>query len=132
MHPDVRERTLAIFAEDTGLSAVFGCYDDRPEAVSAVSRVRNLLHRLVHLDSAGEVKSFCTACGAVRRSAFDGIGGFPPNQAMMEDVALGLRLTQGGHRIRLDSSLQCTHLKRRTLVGMARTDLLCRAVPGRV
>lgn len=129
VHPDVRQRTLATFAGDAGLSAVFGCYDDRPEAVSAVSRIRNLLHRHVHMESAGEVTSFWTACGAVRRRAFEQVGAFPADQAMMEDVALGLRLTRAGHRIRLDTALQCTHLKRWTLVDMARTDLFDRAVP---
>jgi hypothetical protein len=65
----------------------------------------------------------------VRRAAFDAVGGFDEAIAMMEDVDLGLRLAAAGERIELLPALQGKHLKAWSLIGMARTDLLNRAIP---
>jgi hypothetical protein len=67
----------------------------------------------------------------VRRTAFEAVGGFDerPVRRFIEDIELGYRLRQGGHRIRLDKEIQATHLKRWTLRSVLRTDLLYRAIP---
>ncbi len=124
-----RKVIAEILAPGSGISAVFGAYDDRPGAPGAVSRFRNLLHRHVHLENAGPAGTFWTGLGAVRRGAFDAVGGFDPDQRMMEDVKFGMALARAGHAIRLDPRLQGTHLKAWTLGSMARTDLLDRAIP---
>ena len=129
MLPDARDVILACLAADPAIDAVFGTYDADPGAPGHVSRFRNLLHRHVHLESAGEIASFWTGLGAVRRAAFDGAGGFDEGRRMMEDIALGMALARRGGRIVLDPALQGKHLKRWTLGGMVRTDLRDRAIP---
>ena len=117
---------------DPGLAAVFGSYDDRPEAPGTVSQFRNLLHHHVHQEGAGPALTFWAGLGAVRREAFEAVGGFDAERyprPSIEDVELGLRLTRAGHAIRLDPELQGTHLKAWTVGTMVRTDLWRRGVP---
>jgi GT2 family glycosyltransferase len=132
VHPDAFERIRLAFDADPGLTAIFGSYDDRPEAAGAVSGFRNLLHHHVHQEAAGPIRSFWAGLGAVRRDAFAAAGGFDADRfpdASIEDVELGVRLAARGARIRLDPALQGTHLKSWTLTEMLRTDLLRRGVP---
>src|SRR5207248_11244099 len=70
VHPDALERMRAAFAGDETLTAVFGCYDDAPEADGVVSRFRNLLHHHVHRAAAGQADTFWAGLGAVRSRAF--------------------------------------------------------------
>jgi GT2 family glycosyltransferase len=120
-------RTLAA----TGAAAVFGSYDAQPSAPGIVSQFRNLLHHYVHQRGKPEAFTFWAACGAVRRAAFEAIGGFDERgpAAVLEDVDLGYRLRAAGYRIVLDKAMLCTHLKRWTLASMIRTDVRFRAVP---
>ena len=69
---------------------------------------RNLLHHTVHQRSAGDVRSFWAGLGAVRRTAFDDVGGFDADRypwPSIEDIELGARLAGKG-RIILDPELQ--------------------------
>lgn len=127
--PHVRGRVLDAFAAEPGLDAIFGLYDDVPHCRGAVAQFRNLLHHFVHLNGPDRPHSFWTGCGAVRRAAFDRLGGFNPRLRMMEDVEFGLRLTQAGGRIRLDRCLRAKHLKCWSLAGMIRMDVHDRAIP---
>ncbi len=128
VHKDARHRLETFFKGHPDHVGVFGTYDANPASPEAVSRTRNLLHRFVHLENAGDVVSFWTGCGAVRAEAFETLGGFDATQEMMEDIEFGIRLADRG-RIRLDPDLQGRHFKRWTLAGIARTDLLHRALP---
>ncbi len=96
-----------------------------------MSAFRNLLHHHVHQTSPGPATTFWAGLGAIRRDAFLGIGGFDGAYAVpsIEDVELGLRLTDAGHRIELAPDIQGKHLKDWTLPGMIRCDVLHRAVP---
>ncbi|EKE43384.1 hypothetical protein OCGS_2516 [Oceaniovalibus guishaninsula JLT2003] len=126
--PDTRaviERVL----ENPGVAAVFGAYDTAPMVTKTVSRFRNLLHRHTHVSHAGDVTSFWTGLGAVRRADFESVGGFDSSQRMMEDVKFGMALARAGRRIVLCPDLQGTHRKGWSLAGMIRTDLLHRAIP---
>lgn len=127
--PDARRVLTAFFAAHPDHAAVFGAYDDDPGDPGRVSRIRNLLHRHVHLKNAGPAVTFWTGCGAVRRRDLEAVGGFDPALPMMEDIALGMDLARSGRRIALVPALQGKHLKRWTLLSMARTDLLHRAIP---
>ncbi|WP_375291106.1 glycosyltransferase family 2 protein [Qipengyuania sp.] len=129
VHSDARAKVLNFFRDHPDHAAVFGSYDDDPAADTVVSRFRNLLHRHVHIENAGEAVTFWTGCGAVRRSAFEQAGGFDAQQPMMEDIKLGLELTARGHRIRLDPTIQGKHLKRWSLGTMFHTDMFHRAIP---
>ncbi len=124
-------RAVATLEQEPDVVAVFGSYDTRPRAPGLVSQFRNLLHHFVHQQGAPEAMTFWAGCGAVRRAAFDAVGGFDerPLRHFIEDIDLGYRLRQAGFRIRLDREMLCTHLKRWTLASMTRTDLWYRAVP---
>jgi len=130
--PGAVRRVAQVFEDNPGLAAVFGSYDARPRAEGVVSQYRNLLHHFVHQNGNPEASTFWAGCGAIRRSVFEEIGGFDERRfprPSIEDIELGYRLRQAGHRILLDKGLQGTHLKRWTLRSVLWTDIFCRAVP---
>jgi len=120
-----------VFEEQPDVDAVFGSYDVWPRAKGLVSQYRNLLHHFVHQKGNPEASTFWAGCGAVRRSAFEEIGGFDEERfpRYIEDIELGYRLRRAHHRILLDKGLYGTHLKRWTLLSMIRTDIIGRALP---
>jgi glycosyltransferase involved in cell wall biosynthesis len=125
-------RLAKTFSEQPALAAVFGSYDATPAAGGLVSQYRNLLHHFVHQNGNPNASTFWAGCGAIRRQAFERVGGFDDrsfSRPSIEDIELGYRLRALGCRIRLDKELQATHLKRWTLYSMIRTDVVCRAVP---
>jgi hypothetical protein len=130
--PDALRRLREALDRDRGLAAVFGAYDDRPAAPTSVSRFRNLLHHHVHASSAGPATTFWAGLGAIRREAFDSVGGFDAERyprPSIEDIELGMRLHAAGRRIELDPNARGTHLKRWTLASMLRTDFGARGAP---
>ncbi len=137
VHPETLGRALARFADDPGLSALFGSYDDTPQAPGLVSQFRNLLHHFVHQqgdfrDDIRPAHTFWTGCGVMRREVFLTFGGFDPRlypRPAIEDIELGYRLTRAGHRIVLARDVQATHMKRWSLAEMIRTDIFRRGVP---
>jgi GT2 family glycosyltransferase len=131
VHPGTIGNVAERLAGRPELAAIFGAYDDQPTAPGAASGFRNLLHHYVHLHSAGPASTFWAGCGAIRRNAFESVGGFREvyRRPSIEDVELGQRLHASGFPIELDPSIQVTHGKQWSLGGMFRTDLLQRAVP---
>jgi cellulose synthase/poly-beta-1,6-N-acetylglucosamine synthase-like glycosyltransferase len=132
IHAGVLRRFRDLFSEDEGLGAAFGSYDDRPSENDFLSQYRNLYHRYVHLQGAGEAATFWAGCGAVRRDLFLRLEGFDTEafpRPQIEDIELGYRIRDAGYRIVLDPAIEGTHLKRWTLKGIVRTDLLDRGVP---
>ncbi|MEW6145690.1 MAG: glycosyltransferase [Thermodesulfobacteriota bacterium] len=132
----VTENTLGqfaeLFADDPGISAAFGSYDDSPSAPDFISQYRNLLHHFVHQRSSGDAWTFWAGCGAVRRSVFSEFGGFDEKRFQLpsiEDIELGYRLKDKGYRIALDKNIQVKHLKHWQLLSVVRTDIFNRAVP---
>ncbi len=129
---DALGRLGQAFVDDVGLDAVFGAYDDEPAHRSHVSSFRNLLHHHTHHRSEGAAETFWTGLGAVRRTRFEEIGGFDEHRyrwPSIEDIDFGVRLRHAGGRIRLDPTIQGTHLKRWTLRSMVVTDFRHRGVP---
>ena len=132
VHRDALARIESAFAADPELTALFGSYDDAPEAPGAVSGFRNLLHHHVHQSAAGPALTFWAGLGAVRREAFLAAGGFDASRyplPSIEDIELGARLSADGARIMLDPELRGTHLKRWTVSEVVRTDFSRRGVP---
>ncbi|MCL4866864.1 MAG: glycosyltransferase family 2 protein [Gemmatimonadales bacterium] len=132
VHRDTLRRVDQAFTAAPGLVAVFGTYDDAPPTPGFVSQFRNLMHRYVHLQSAGVADTFWAGCGAVRREAFLAVGGFDASRyprPQIEDIELGYRLRDAGGEIRVDAAIQGAHLKRWTFVGGTRTDLVDRGIP---
>ncbi len=118
--------------DNDSLDAVFGSYNRDPQHDALISQYRNLLHHYVHQTSREEATTFWAGFGAIRRCSFERTGGF--NAAlypapMIEDIELGHRMRAAGMRIRLEKSVQVTHLKKWTTLGMVRTDILRRGIP---
>jgi glycosyltransferase involved in cell wall biosynthesis len=127
---------LGLFAEnflrDLGISAVFGSYDDKPAWPTFIAQYKNLMHHYVHQVSSASPVTFWAGCGAIRKSVFNQVGGFDDTRytsPSIEDIALGLKLVQSGHRIFLDKRIQAKHLKRWTFRSVLRADIVNRAVP---
>jgi GT2 family glycosyltransferase len=128
--PDALDRIRRAFDADPGLEAVFGSYDAAPRAPGIVSQYRNLLHHFTHQHADRAASTFWAGCGAVRRAAFEAVGGFAGRRFDgIEDLELGVRMRRAGFRIMLDKRLNGTHLKRWTLRSMVSTDIRRRAIP---
>lgn len=131
VQPTTLEKIADEFHRDPSLAAVFGSYDAFPGAPNVLSQYRNLLHHFVHQGGNEEAFSFWSGCGAIRKAVFLDQGGFDVgyDNASVEDIELGSRLSEAGHRIALVKSIQVKHMKRWTLVQMIRTDIQKRAIP---
>jgi len=131
IHPGAVWRAVRILDEDPSAAAVFGSYDDRPQARGLPTEYKNLLHHFVHQTGKRQASTFWSGCGAIRRSVFHEVGGFDEIgfPRCIEDIELGYRLRAAGHRILLDRKLQGTHLKRWSLRSWITTDICCRAIP---
>ena len=106
------------FRKDPELAAVFGSYDEAPAESNFVSQYKNLMHHYVHQHATEAQVSFWAGCGAIRSDIFLEAGGFDEARyprPSIEDIELGLRLSKAGKKIRLNKTLQATHLKKWTL-----------------
>lgn len=131
VHQNAIELVDDAFSCDRALDALFGAYDDAPSAAGMVSEYRNLLHHFTHCTAQGNAWTFWAGCGAIQRRLFSHCGGFDESYRTpsVEDIELGLRLSQAGARIRVIPQIQVCHMKRWTLGGMIRTDICHRAWP---
>jgi glycosyltransferase involved in cell wall biosynthesis len=132
VHPDTIERIMQNFAGDKDLDAVIGTYDDSPADPGFLSQYRNMFHHYTHCQSAGQVTTFWSGCGAMRRDVFIKYGGFDEQRyrcPAIEDIELGTWVTADGGRIVLDQKIQCKHLKRWSFSNMVKTDIFQRGIP---
>lgn len=131
IHPDTIEVAVEALSADPGLSAVIGSYDDEPGHPSFLSQYKNLFHHWVHQTSGEQASTFWTGCGAIRRDAFIAIGGFNQGypRPSIEDIELGFRLRNAGHRIRLEKRMLAQHLKCWRFWNLVHTDIFRRGVP---
>jgi len=129
--PDHIARAAEAFGHHPEASAIIGSYDNKPAAPGLVSRYRNLLHHYTHQHGSPDAQTFWAGCGAIRRDAFEEVGGFDESyrQPSVEDIELGYRLRRAGHCIRLVPSWQVKHLKKWTLGDLIFTDIGRRAIP---
>jgi len=123
----VRQAVQAL--DEGGWDAVFGSYTSETPAADFFSQFHNLLHHYTHQHSRESAVTFWSGCGAVRRNAFEAVGGFDDRHPPVEDIALGYALSAAGFRIRLDKRMQVTHLKRHSFLTLLRTYFAGRAVP---
>lgn len=129
---DALGRIVDILSEGSGVAAVFGAYDTRPQAPGLVSQYLNLVHHYVHASHPGDAETFWAGLGAVRRAAFLRAGGFDAERyrrPQIEDIELGYRLRSMGCRIVLDPTIQGTHLKRWTVKDLVWNGVRDRGVP---
>ena len=129
--PGVVERVERFFTAHPEASAVFGAYDDTPEAPGFISQYRNLQHRYVHCNSGRDARTFWAGLGAVKADVFRGVGGYDERfrRPSVEDIDLGYRLTAAGAKIQIDPDLGGKHLKRWTFTSSVVSDVRDRGVP---
>lgn len=123
---------VALFTAVPTLGACFGSYDDSPAEPNFLSQYRNLQHHFVHQQGSADASTFWSGCGAIWRQLFWQMGGFDATRfprPSIEDIELGYRLRAAGHTIRLQKSLQVTHLKRWRAKQLLLTDIRDRAIP---
>jgi glycosyltransferase involved in cell wall biosynthesis len=132
IHPDALRRLAEHFRAEPESSAVFGSYDDKPASPGLVSQYRNLLHHYVHQKGRGAAQTFWAGLGAVRKKEFMAVGMFDEwhyARPQIEDIELGRRIRQAGHKIVLDPDIKGTHLKKWTLRSTLLADFQHRGVP---
>lgn len=132
IRPDTVSKVAATFSSDPEVDAMFGSYDDSPDAGDFSSQYRNLMHHFVHQQAREQAVTFWSGCGAVRREVFLEAGGFDQvryTRPCVEDIELGYRLVKAGHKIVVNKEVQVKHLKRWTLKGMIKADIFDRAIP---
>ena len=119
------------FKENSQVTAIFGSYDDEPEASNFLSQYKNLLHHFFHQTAKEEASTFWSGCGSIRRTTFLALGGFDEKyrQPAIEDVELGYRLRRAGKKICLKKEMQCKHLKEWRALSLLKSDFFYRALP---
>ncbi len=129
--PGAVERVERFFAAHPDAGALFGAYDDSPEAPGFMSQYRNLQHRYVHCHTSREARTFWAGLGAVRADAFRAVGGYDERfrRPSVEDIDLGYRLHASGATITVDPGLNGKHLKRWTFMSSIVSDVRDRGVP---
>jgi hypothetical protein len=132
VHPDTIEQMIRNFDRDKNLVAVIGTYDDSPADTGFLSQYRNMFHHFTHCQSVGQITTFWSGCGAMRRDVFIEYGGFDEkryHRPAIEDIELGTWVTADGGKIVLDEKIQCKHLKRWSFCNMVKTDICQRGIP---
>ena len=112
-------------AFDAGYDAVVGHYTERTPAPGFFSQYQNYYTYYNHDRQAGDINWFWTAMGAVRRAAFEEVGGFSEHfrGASAEDMQLGYELSRAGRRIVLAKDVRGAHDHHHTFRSLVRNDL---------
>ena len=130
VHPDTLRRLVAALADDSEVAAVCGAYDAAPEVRGHVSTYRNLLRHFEQTRPGG-VRRFWAGCCAIRRSAMESTGLFNEwhfTQPQVEGIELAGRIRAAGLEVRIDPTIQATHLKEWTLASFLKKDLRDRRI----
>ena len=89
-----------------------------------ISSFLNLLDYSMFLRSSNYAILPCTSYFAIKREIFEDLNGFNENykKPYVEDLELGMRLINKGHRIRLDKRLKFIHLKKHTFQSFFKNE----------
>jgi glycosyltransferase involved in cell wall biosynthesis len=117
------------FRDQPEVSAIFGSYRKTTGPTNFFSIYKNLVHHYTHQKSREDAATFWTGLGGMRTEVFRANGGFDEAYRSLEDMELGYRLFQSGHRTGLLKHIQATHCKRYSFVGVIKSDVLNRAIP---
>ncbi len=125
VRPDTVERMLKCLDDDPSLDAVIGRYALTHPNPDSVSQFKNAWIHHSYGSRPRDIGWFFTAIGAVRREAFEAVGGFDERfhpRTGGGDVDFGRRLRRHGSTIRLDPSIEVVHRKRFDLAGLLGND----------
>lgn len=122
-------QVVETFHRRPDISALFCSYQKQTLPANFFSTYKNLVHHYTHQTSRAEAATFCGGFGAIRKDVFLQFHGFDESRRSLEDIELGYRLHQAGHKIYLNKQIQVTHCKYYSLLGLLQSDLLHRAIP---
>lgn len=129
---DTLRTAIMILTQHPELGAIYGSCDVSPLTSGFLSQYRSLVQRYYHEKNADDACTFCSACGIMRSSVFERVGGYDEwhfSRRQLEDLELGQRIRSLGERIVPRPDLRATHLRKWTLRRMISTEILDRAVP---
>jgi len=131
MQPDTLSRYVEVLRDHPTVDAVVGSLAPDTPMSGFFSKFKNFQHHHTHQTAEQDGATLDSGRMAIRRHAFEELGGFEPafTGAGIEDIALGYRMHRGGRRIRFAPSIQIVHLKSYTLLQMVRSDIFFRAIP---
>ncbi len=110
--PDAAARVVDDLATDPDAAGVNGVYEQEPANDPASPFDRYMaLRKFCNFSGFRTFTHITTACGAIRRSVFDEVGGFDVRFVEMEDIELGYRVTER-YKILLDQDVRCRHFFR--------------------
>jgi GT2 family glycosyltransferase len=126
--PNTLRQILDAFSGNPCFDALFGSYTMQCPLDNFFSRYKNLHHHFIHQISQRKAETFWSGCGAIRKIAFEAVGGYG-SMEFLYDIDLGYRLNRTGYRIELIPNIQVKHHKYYSFYGLIKSDLLGRAVP---
>ena len=132
VHPDTLAKLANKLKRCPEVDAVFGSYDDAPQAPNFIAQYKNLFHHYMHQHGKEDASTFWAGCGTVKRSTFLALDGFDVRRyprPSIEDIDLGYRLRQAGGKIHLAKQVQVKHHKAWRLNSLVKTDVFDRAIP---
>jgi glycosyltransferase involved in cell wall biosynthesis len=117
--------------QETAEDGLIGSYDSSPAASSHISKFRNILHHHHHQENDLRKGVFWGAFSLIKKRIFEDVGGFDEQFFLpsIEDVELGIRLSNCGYVIRIHADIQVKHLKKWTFYNWMITDIFLRAKP---
>jgi len=109
---------------DGGLDVAVGLQSAVSEFPNATSIYKNLWLRHTYSIRSGRFSVIYSSAVAIRKSAFEAVGGFDANyrKPNIEDSELGKRMSEAGFRVGLVREMQFLHIKRYSLSSMLHTD----------
>jgi GT2 family glycosyltransferase len=125
LRPDTLQLLVDGFARE-GVDGFCGVQAAEMRHDDVVSQYKNLWMRWTYLRKRGDVPLFYTTAAAIRRDAFQRVGGFDAGYATpnVEDTAFGQKLSRLGVRVRIHPQLEVEHVKPYSLGGLLRTDYM--------
>lgn len=129
VEPETITQVAQTFHERPEISAFFCSYQKGTIPTNFFSVYKNYVHYYTHQISSEDATTFCSGYGGIKREVFLAIGGFDEHYRNLEDIEMGYRLHQAGHRILLRKDIQLTHCKHYSLKGLITSDLFQRAIP---
>lgn len=131
VQPHTISEVVRTFQNNPGIAACFGEYTPMPFGDNFATVYKNLVHHFTHQTSSERARTFWCGCGAIKKEAFETVGGFDESfvAASVEDIDLGYRLHALKYQILLNKNIQVTHGKHYTMSSLIKSDLFYRAIP---
>ncbi len=112
----IEEIVHLLGAPDT--EAVSGIYTQHTPQSSFFSQLQNLILTFRYEKVPRSTEMVCSFFCAIKRGAFEAIGGYDEKMSYYEDIEIGKRLTEKGYHCKIEPNLRVTHLKFYNHIGL--------------